>query len=134
MNIVEFADLLRAAEQQAQPQRLLMVFVSAELPADATAEERRRFESGEGGNLRPVLCVDKLPAELTNFPALRDEAARTGINWDLVFVAGLSGRGGVAPSSEGAEQPLKQMVAAIESGSIGQFLGFDRDGQVVAFY
>ena len=134
MNIVEFADLLRAAEQQAQPQRLLMVFVSAELPADATADERRRFESGEGGNLRPVLCVDKLPSELSDFPALRDEAARTGINWDLVFVAGLSGRGGVAPPSEAAEQPLKQMVAAIESGSIGQFLGFDREGQVVAFY
>ena len=134
MNIVEFSDLLRAAEQQAQPQRLLLVFTSAELPADATAEERRRFESGEGGNLRPVFCVDKLPAELSDFPALRDEAARTGINWDLVFVAGLSGRGGVAPSSEAAEQPLKQMVAAIESGGIGQFLGFDRDGQVVAFY
>ena len=134
MNIVEFADLLRAAEQQAQPQRLLMVFVSAELPADATAEERRRFEAGAGGNLRPVLCVDKLPAELTDFPALRDEAARTGIGWDLVLVTGISGRGDVAPSSDAAEQPLKQMVAAIESGSIGQFLGFDRDGQVVAFY
>ena len=39
MNILEFADLLRAAEQQAQPQRLLLVFASAELPADATAEE-----------------------------------------------------------------------------------------------
>lgn len=134
MNILEFADLLRAAEQQAQPQRLLLVFASAELPADATAEERHRFEFGAGGNLRPVLCVDKLPAELTDFPALRDEAARTGMVWDLVFAAGLSGRGGVAPSSDEAEQSLKQMVAAIESGSIGQFLAFDRDGQVVAFY
>jgi hypothetical protein len=134
MPITDFADLLRAANAQPEPQRLLLVFVSAELPEDATAAERQRFQDGGGGALRPVLCVDKLPAELTDFAALLAEAGRTGIAWDLLFTAGLSGRGGIAPGSDEAEQPLKMMVGAIESGSIGQFLAFDRNGEVVAFY
>ena len=49
MDITCFADLLSAAQQQAEPQRLLMVFVSAELPEDATAAEQQRHAEGEGG-------------------------------------------------------------------------------------
>ncbi len=134
MNITQFADLLVAARAQEEPQRLLLVFAAAELPKDATPEEAQRFANGEGGALKPVLCVDKLPQELADFPALLAEAERTGITWDLLFAAGLSGRGGQVPSSDEAEQPLKMMVGAIESGSIGQFLAFDREGEVVAFY
>jgi hypothetical protein len=134
MHITDFADLLRAARAQSEPQRLLLVFVRAELPEDASDAERERFQAGAGGSLQPVLCVDKLPSELTDFAALRDEAGRTGIAWDLVCAAGLSGRAGVAPGSDEAEQPLKMMVGAIESGSLGQFLAFDRNGEVVAFY
>ena len=81
-----------------------------------------------------MLCVDKLPAELNDFAGLLDESARTGINWDLVFAAGLSGRGGLAPNSDEAEQPLKMMVGAIETGSIGNFIAFDRDGLAVSFF
>jgi len=134
MDITCFADLLSAAQQQAEPQRLLMVFVSAELPEDATAAEQQRHAEGEGGSLRPVLCVDKLPAEVSDFAGLLEESARTGMSWDLVFTAGLAGRGGHAPSSDEAEQPLKMMVGAIESGSIGNFIAFDRDGQAVSFF
>lgn len=134
MNITQFADLLAAARTQQEPQRLLLVFAAAELPEDATAEEAERFANGEGGALKPVLCVDKLPQELGDFSALLAEAERTGIAWDLLFAAGMSGRGGQAPSSDEAEQPLRMMVGAIESGSIGQFLAFDRAGEVVAFY
>lgn len=134
MNITQFADLLSAARGQAQPQRLLFVFVAAQLPDDATEAERQRFQEGQGGSLQPVLCVDKLPEEIDDFAALLGESGRTGIAWDLLFAAGLSGRGGIAPSADEAEQPLKMMVGAIESGSIGNFLAFDRDGQAVAFY
>lgn len=132
-NIVEFADLLQAAQGQAEPQRLLMVFVAAELPDDATEEEKQAFARGEGGALAPVLCVDKCPEEIADFAALVAEAALTGKAWDLLFAAGLSGRGGIAPNSDEAEQPLKMMVGAIQSGSIGNFLAFDRQGQVVSF-
>lgn len=134
MNITEFADLLTAAEGQVEPQRLLLVFVVAELPEDATEAEVQRHAEQQGGSLKPVLCVDKLPSELADFDALMDESLRTGITWDLVFAAGLSGRGGVQPSSDEAEQPLKMMVGAIESGSIGNFLAFDRAGHSVSFY
>ncbi len=134
MNITQFADLLSAAQGQAEPQRLLFVFVTAQLPDDATEAERQQFQEGQGGSLQPVLCVDKLPEEIVDFASLLGESERTGIAWDLLFAAGLSGRAGIAPSTDEAEQPLKMMVGAIESGSVGNFLAFDRAGQAVAFY
>lgn len=134
MNIAEFADLLTASRAQPEPQRLLFVFVAAELPDDATELERQRHAEKQGGSLRPVLCVDKLPSELADFAGLLAESNRTGLAWDLVFAAGLAGRAGIAPSSDEAEQPLKMMVGAIEAGSIGNFLAFDREGQSLSFY
>ncbi len=134
MDIAEFADLLTAAKAQPEPQRLLLVFVAAELPEDATEQERQRHAENQGGSLKPVLCVDKLPEELADFAGLLAEAERTGVAWDLVFAAGLAGRVGLAPSSDEAEQPLKMMVGAIEAGSIGNFIAFDRDGQAVSFF
>ena len=134
MDIAEFADLLTAAKAQPEPQRLLLVFVAAELPEDATEQERQRHAENQGGSLKPVLCVDKLPEELQDFAGLLAESSRTGIAWDLVFAAGLAGRAGQAPSSDEAEQPLKMMVGAIESGSIGNFIAFDREGQAVSFF
>ena len=134
MNIAEFADLLAASRAQPEPQRLLFVFVAAELPADATEQERQRHAEKQGGSLKPVLCVDKLPDELLDFAGLLAESGRTGIEWDLVFAAGLAGRAGLAPNSDEAEQPLKMMVGAIEAGSIGNFLAFDREGQALKLY
>ena len=72
MTPTSFDQLLGAARQEREPQRLLFVFVSAELPADATEAERQRFEENGGGSLKPVLCVDKLPEELRDFAALRE--------------------------------------------------------------
>lgn len=134
MDIQSFNDLLNAARAQTEPQRLLFVFVSAELPDDATDSEKQRHAQGQGGSLRPVLCVDKLPAEVLDFASLRSESERTEMQWDLVFAAGLSGRGGHPPSADEAEQPLKMMVGAIETGSIANFIAFDRQGLAVSFY
>ena len=134
MDIQSFNDLLNAARAQTEPQRLLFVFVSAELPDDATDSGKQRHAQGQGGSLRPVLCVDKLPAEVLDFASLRRESERTEMQWDLVFAAGLSGRGGHPPSADEAEQPLKMMVGAIETGSIANFIAFDRQGLAVSFY
>ncbi len=134
MTVTPFDRLLHAARREREPQRLLLVFVSAELPEDATDAERWRFEENAGGSLRPVLCVDKLPEELSGFAALREESERTGVAWDLLFAAALPGRAGIAPSVDAAEQSLKTMVGAIETGNVGRFLAFDRGGQPVEFY
>jgi len=134
MMLSDFNDLLHAAGQQAEPQRLLFVFVKADLPESPTADQHARHSSGEGGTLSPVLCVDKAPEEIASFQALASEAARTGLGWDLVFVASLDGRAGVAPSSDEAAQPLRLMVNAVNDGQISRFAAFDGDGTPVQFY
>jgi len=132
MTLRTFADLLAAASQQDEPQRLLLVFAAAELPRDATAAERAAFERGEGGALAPVLCVDKMPDEIADFTALCEESRNTGIDWQILFVGALPGRGGHPPNSDEAVQPLQMMVEQIKGGSIAQFLAVDRDGALVS--
>lgn len=132
MTIASFDDLLRAASQQPDLQRLLFVFTTADLPDDATPEQRARFQAGEGGALRPLMCVDKSPDELSSFDALLEESRRAGPSWDIVFVAALSGNAGRRPSSTDAEAPLQRMVESIKSGRIGSFIPFDVHGQPVS--
>jgi len=131
MDISSFDDLLRAARQQPEPQRLLFVFAKAGLENEATPEQRERFRAGEGGTLTPVACVDKAPADVATFAALVDESREFAAEWTIVFVAALSGRGGRAPTSEAAEAHLQRMVESIKLGSVGQFIPFDREGRAV---
>ena len=133
MTIANFDDLLRSASQQTEPQRLLFVFTAAELPDDATPEQRARFQVGEGGTLTPLMCVDKSPDELPSFEALLEESRRAGPGWDIVFVAALSGSAGRSPTSTEAEATLQRMVESIKSGRIGSFIPFDIHGQPVSF-
>lgn len=132
MNISTFDDLLQAARQQPDAQRLLMVFAGATVPEDCSTEERAKFEAGHGGELTPLMCVDKTPDELSNFQALADEAAQFGQPWAIVFVAGLSGRGSRAPTSEDARLPLDGMVQAIKDGHIERFIPFNPQGHAVS--
>lgn len=134
MNILNFDNLLTAASQQPEPQLLLFVFAKAELPDGATGEQQQNFAAGSGGALAPVICVDKSPDELTSFADLVAESARTGQDWDLVFVSSLSGHGGIMPTTEQAEQPLQMMVQAIHSGKIASLLALDKQGQSLSFY
>lgn len=126
-----FSDLLAAAHAEPEPQRLLLVFAAAELPRDATPAERAQFERGEGGTLAPVVCVDKCPDEIADFAALCAEAGHTAQNWDILFVAAMSGRGGHAPNNDEAVQPLRMMVEQIRAGHIARFLAVDRNGDLV---
>ena len=133
MDISTFGDLLRAAKEQANSQRLLFVFAQAGVPDDATAEQRARFESGQGGTLTPLMCVDKAPDELDSFETLQAESRQFGQAWDIVFVASLSGSGSVGPTAGQAQASLQQMVESIRSGAIGRFIAFDLHGQPVQF-
>ncbi len=129
--ISSYSDLLKAANAEAEPQRLLFVFCRAELPDDASAAEKAAFAKGEGGALTPVVCVDKTPDEVGDFQALVEESRQTGQAWDVVFVAAMSGRGGMAPSSDEAQQPLTMMVESVRLGHVGNYLPLDREGQAV---
>ena len=131
MNISSFDDLLRAAREQPEPQRLLFVFAGAALPDDSTSEQRERFEAGQGGALTPLMSVDRIPEELGAFSALVEESRQFGHDWAVVFVASLSGRDGRAPTSKEAGQPLQRMIESIKAGSIGSFIPFDRRGEPV---
>jgi hypothetical protein len=133
MTLTSFQDLLDASRQQAQPQRLLFTFARVELPQAATAAQRARMAAGAGGNISPSLCVDKAPEEITSFAALVEESAATGLPWDIVFVASLSGRAGIAPSADEAAQPLRFMVNAINNGHVAEFAAFNRAGEVLQF-
>lgn len=131
MTISNYDDLLTTAKSQSEPQLLLFVFTKAELPEDATEEEKDNFAKGLGGTLTPVVCVDKAPEDLGSFDALLQESKKTGQDWDVVFVSSLSGRAGIPPNSDQAEQPLQMMVQAIQAGSIGSFLAFSATGDIL---
>lgn len=131
MNISSFDDLLTAARQQPEPQRLLFVFVAAELPDGSNAEQAQRFQAGQGGALTPLMCVDKTPDEIGSFEALAQESQQFGQPWALVFVSSLSGRAGRAPSTQDADAPLQRMVDSIKAGQLGQLLPFDVRGEPV---
>jgi hypothetical protein len=133
MNISNYADLLNAARQQAEPQRLLFVFTLPEMPEGYTAAQVQNFQAGTGGVLTPQMCVDKTLDELGDFPALVEESRHTGQDWKIVFVAALAGRAGVMPSSEEAQEHLKNMIHSIQNGAISNYLAFDRDGELVLF-
>jgi hypothetical protein len=131
MEIRHFNDLLAAARQQPDAQRVLMVFAAASLPPDATAEQRARFAAGESGELTPLMCVDKDPADLNDFAALQAEALSMGQDWALVFAAAMSGQGIQAPTSTQVEAALTRMVGAVKSGNLINMIAFDRQGEAV---
>jgi hypothetical protein len=132
MNITNFDDLLIAARSQPEPQRLLFVFAGAELPGDATPQQRASFEAGEGGALVPLMTVDKAPDEIASFHTLMEESLTFNQEWRILFVAAMSGHGGKTPSSVDAEPLLEGMVESIKQGAVGSFISLDRQGQAVA--
>ena len=76
----------------------------------------------------PLMCVDKTPEEIVSFTALAEEARQFGQPWALVFVAGMSGSGGRAPSSQDADTLLQRMVEDVKRGVLGSYLPFDAQG------
>lgn len=132
MELRTFSDLIAAASTQAEPQRLLLVFVAAGLPDRATDAQRAAYQRGEGGELTPVLCVDKAPDEIASFGALCEESQHAGIDWNFMFVGALSGKGGHAPNSDEAARPLRLMVDAIRGGRLAGLLAVDREGDLIS--
>jgi hypothetical protein len=131
MEISHFDDLLAAARQQPEPQRLLLVFAGASLPDAATDAQRAAFDAGEAGELAPLMCVDKDPLDLADFAALVQEAAAMGPAWALVFASTLGGRTGRPPDAAAIDAALQRMVEAIKAGQLAGLIPFDRRGDAV---
>lgn len=133
MEISSFDDLLRIARQQASLQRLLLVFCKAEMPENATPQQKAEFEAGEGGALVPLASVDKFPEALDSFATLSAEAAQHGLNWDVLFVAAMDRQANEGPEQVAAvDQSLEAMVAAVKAGHVGSFAPFDASCAVLA--
>jgi hypothetical protein len=132
MTIRSYSDLLTAARAQPTPQRLLFAFAAAQLPVDASLEQQQSYRQQQGGTLTPVMCVDKLIDDLTDFAQMVQEAQQTGAHWDLVFVSSMAARSSAAGEDDAAvEAGLKKMLMAINNGQIDGFLAFDRDGHLL---
>ncbi|MDD5299413.1 MAG: ribonucleotide reductase subunit alpha [Gallionella sp.] len=131
MYISNYNDLLNAANNQDQPQRMLLVFAGAELPDEIAKSQKEQFEGRKGGDLTPVVCADKLASELGGFADLVKEFVPAEMSWDIVFVAGMSGKSGIAPSGKDAEQYLKGMALSVKEGNIGGFIAFNPKGELI---
>jgi len=132
MEIASFDDLLQTAARQSVPQRLLLVFCQAELPEDATPQQRAEFAAGEGGVLVPVASVDKFPEMLGSFERLRTEAERMDLSWDIVFVAAME-RGPDTPEQVAlVDRTLEALVEAVKASQVQSCVPFDTTGTVVA--
>lgn len=128
-----FEQLIQAAAAQPEPQRLLFVFAGAELPPDATPAQRERFAAGEGGTLTPLACVDKGLEDLTTYDALVAESRYASPPWQVVFIAGLPGKGSRPPSSALVDSALHVMVGNVRAGRFANYLALDPRGKPLTF-
>ena len=134
IDITDYASLLAVAKTQPEPQRLLFVFLKASLPKDHAGEEESRFNSGQGGELEPIMSADKTLHELGSFSDLVAESEAMGKSWNIVLVAALSGKNGVMPTSADAEEPIKKMAQTVESGgNLSNYMAFDNTGTPIQF-
>ena len=134
VDIVNYETLLVVGKEQKEPQRFLFVFLQAALPKDHEGDEEQRFNSGQGGALLPIMCVDKALDDLTNFADLVKESENMGQEWQLVLVACLAGIGGAMPTATETDLQLKMIVQMVENGGdLSRYLAFDREGALVQF-
>ena len=134
IKITDYKTLLAVGRQQTEPQRFLFVFLQVSLPEDHDDKDKHSFQSGKGGELKAIMCVDKNLAELTNFSDLVTESEKMGEDWSMVLVACLSGKNGLPPIADEAEEPLKMMVQAVQNGAdLSKYLAFDKQGELLNF-
>jgi hypothetical protein len=87
-----------------------------------------------GGELTPVMTLEKPLDELSNFKDLVAESELMKKDWQLVSIGIMSGRNGVMPTSEEALKSLEIMMKTVETGgNLSKFMTFDRSGSPIQF-
>jgi hypothetical protein len=116
-----FRKMINAADSQPEPQRLLFMLAKSEI--DSSNEE-----TGHHGTITPILCVDKLPSELSTFEDFVAEADHINNDWDMIFMAGIGGENQQVPTPEEAEPILNKMVDDLmNSQDLSRYMVIDRD-------
>ena len=103
------------------------------MPPDATDAQKARHARGEGGELTPVLCVDKTPEQIESFDSLVAESMLTGKGWQIVFVAALADQADYLPGNKDLDEAFQRIVQMIKYGTVSSLLAFDRAGDPVVF-
>ena len=136
-NIIEITDyksLLTVGKQQSEPQRFLFVFLQTFLSDESNDKDKQQFQSGQGGELKAIMCVDKDLADLTDFADLVSESREMEQEWHIVLIACLSGKNGHYPTSSEAEESLKIMVQTVQNGGdLSKYLAFNNQGDLLRF-
>ncbi len=123
-----FKKMIQAAEAQDQPQRLLIMLAKSEVETDDK-------EEGMSGTISPVICVDKTPDEITTFEDFVSEADKINPDWDMLFIAGLTGENNQMPTTEEADPVLNKMVNDLMSGQdLSNYLVLDRNEDPVDIF
>lgn len=120
--------MIDTAEVQNQPQRLLIMLAKSEI-------EDNDKEKGMSGTITPVICVDKTPEEITTFQDFITEADSINSDWDMMFIAALTGKNNEMPTPEEADPILNKMVNDLTSGQdLSRYLVLDRNEDPVDIF
>ena len=134
MQITDFASLLTVARQQPDPQKLLFLFLEKSISNDNKAEKQTSFNAGTGGELSPVMTLEKSLENLTNFADLVAESREQKREWHIVLVGALGGKNGELPDTKTAFKHLDNMIKTVESGGdITKYLAFQINGELISF-
>jgi len=122
----QFEDLILKSNLQKQPQRLLFLF------AKSTSMLKDGQTSYQSGVINPVMCVDKLPSELTSFAQLVEEADSYSHLWNFIFVSSFSGSNGKVPSSDDASVYLERMTNDLLTGKdLSKYIVWNRNQETI---
>jgi len=116
----KFQELLSMARHQAEPVKLLLLFTKANVESSVNDVNK--------GVIEPVMCVDKLPSELTDYTALCHEADNINQAWDLLFVTSIGANTEVSL----IESSMKEMIKDVQSGkNTALYVVLDREDNIV---
>ncbi len=116
----KFQELLTMARYQPEPVKLLMLFTKANVESAHNEVNK--------GVIEPVMCVDKLPAELIDFKTLCNEADAINKAWDLVFITSIAAN----VDASIIDKSMKAIVSDVQTGqNTAMYIVLDREDNLV---